>query len=68
MSRVEVSTTQFQFAHGRTPRGSGDWYFTAVGGSEHRGGRWFHGMYSDARAQAVAWARETGAYRVEVGS
>ena len=65
--RVQVSTTQFQFAHGRAPRGQGRWWFFGVGDQDG----WcfsFTGTYSEAKAAARKAAAEDGVWRVEVGS
>lgn len=66
LDEAEVSNTDYQFAHGRTPKGHGSWFFVA-----HRGGIDFgkdvegedyiqlHGMsYGDAKKAAVKWAKE----------
>lgn len=65
---VAVDTHQYESAHARSPRGAGDWAFTVEGGSSSGETQFFNGTYAAARADAVAWAREVGAYRVVVGS
>ena len=71
--RVEVSTVDFEFAHGRTPRGRGTWAFTF----DQRHYRdvlsaevfWSTpGTYSEAKRQAVAEAQRRGARVVYVQS
>lgn len=64
-SSVSVSTSAYQFAHGRAPRGDGSWAFYFAGESEPR---WFQGSYSAARAEAVRVAAEAGCSSVSVGS
>lgn len=63
---VQFSTTQYVFAHGREPRGTGSWAFRPWGSREPW--TFFEGSYSEARRQATRWARERGVGRVEVGS
>ena len=62
---VRVETTEFQFAHGRMPRGRGRWMF-AFG----RGEATFaaEGTFAEARAAAVREARRVGADTVRVGA
>jgi hypothetical protein len=63
---VEVSTTQYEFAHGRRPRGRGDWAFFFDGSSEPF---WVCDVsYSEARQHAVRVARDRQVCRVEVAS
>lgn len=64
--RPEVSTAHYQFAHGRKPRGSGDWAFFFDGDAVPF---WVVGVsYSEALDHAVRVARERGVSRVEVGT
>ena len=65
-SRVEVSTSAYQFAHGSSPRGTGDWAFFFDG---DRQPFWVMGVsYSEARRYAVQVAAERGVSRIAVGS
>jgi hypothetical protein len=56
---VEFSTTAYEFAHGRKPRGRGSWAF-GLRGADLRGGAelgelvWFSGTYSEAKRAARA--------------
>lgn len=64
-TRVEVSTTAFEFAHGRKARGTGMWAFFFEGESE---ARWFRGTFTEAKQTAVRAAAAAGVRRVTVGS
>lgn len=68
MTTVEVSTYRYVFAHGQSPRGRGSWAFRPWGSPSYQDWQWFQGTYTEARRQAVAWARENGVGRLEVGS
>lgn len=67
-TEAEVSNTDYEFTHGKKPKGTGSWFFVA-----HRGGINFskdvegedyvelHGMsYGDAKKAAVKWAKSKG--------
>lgn len=62
---VTVSTTQYQMAHGKHPRGDGSWAFFFGNGKVCE---WFNGPYGKAKVQAVAYAKEHGYTFVSVGS
>lgn len=67
--RVEVSTTQYQFAHGKAPRGRGYWAFEFPGQGTNQ--PWFapgQQSYSEARRAAVAEANRRGVCFVRVCS
>ena len=64
--RPEFSSTQYEFAHGSKPRGEGNWVFF-FDGDEEDPFRVF-GMFSAAKAKAMAEARVFGFSKVEVGS
>ena len=54
---VEISTTDFQFVHGRQPRGKGTWAFFIQG----MGGDIFwvrETNYAEAKKKAIAKAKE----------
>jgi len=67
--RVEVKTSEYEFSHGKKPKGTGSWAFFIDGdiGDVLRA-HWFNGKYSEARKQAVAKARELGIGIITVGS
>lgn len=67
-TEAEVSNTDYEFTHGKKPKGQGSWFFVA-----HRGGINFSKdvegedyiqlnqmSYSDAKKAAVKWARSKG--------
>lgn len=62
---VRVDTGTYLCSHGRTPRGTGLWYFTL-----HRDGSFtetsFQGSFTDARRWAVQEARDLGCSVVTV--
>ena len=68
---VEFITTEYQFSHGRTPRGRGSWAFQ-VGStifwatSEVNGVRSSSMTYSEAKRIAADRARAAGVRRVQV--
>lgn len=62
---VQVSTTEFQAAHGRAPRGSGTWAFFFAGEVE---ARWFRGTFTEAKSQATRAAAAAHVRSVSVGS
>lgn len=67
-SSVQVSTSNYEFAHEHRPRGEGNWAFDFSRGTDWNRQEWFQGTYSEARRQAVRFAVEMGYYHVEVGS
>lgn len=68
MKAADVSTRQYKFSHGITPRGyAPSWAFVI---RWRDGGEYIYwaqpGTYSEARRGAVAYANQTGATSVEV--
>jgi hypothetical protein len=61
---VTVDTNTFEFAHSKSPRGTGFWFFFGPGGEEFS----FSGSFAQAKKAAVKWAKENGFNQVEVGS
>jgi len=62
--KVQVSTSKFEFAHGRKPRGVGSWAFSINGSTEPY---FVHGKkYSEALHQVVKVVAQCGGGRVEV--
>lgn len=62
-----VSTTSYVFAHGKEPRGTGDWAFFFD--YDRSAPFWVVGVsYSEAKKYATQVARERGVSRIEVGS
>ncbi len=60
---IEVSTTEFEFSHGKKPKGDGGWIFK-IGSEEWEApGRL---TYGKAVAKAKAYAKKKGATQIEV--
>ncbi len=56
---VEVSTSQFEFAHGRQPRGNGGWAFSPDRTCDVQNPDrtfWFTGTFAQAKKAAQVWA------------
>ena len=64
-SPVCVSTGEYEFSHGKKPRGYGHWAFFI--GSETVEPVFFTGLYGECKKQAVALAKSKGV-NVFVGS
>lgn len=62
---VELSTAQYEFAHGRKPRGTGQWAFFFDGQTEPY---WGYGSYAKCSGDARKLAVANGFTRIEVGS
>ena len=55
---IEIDTTPFVAAHGKSPRGRGGWAFAANGNDEGDALIWANGLYRDAVKEAKAKAPE----------
>jgi len=64
-SAVRVYTEQYEFSHGKKPRGDGRWAFYFDGETDPR---FFDGTYTEARDQAKSYAAFKGVTQVKVGS
>jgi len=64
--RVNVSTSKYEWAHGRKPRGVGYWAFF-FGGKKFET-FWHFGSYTEAKVAAVAEAKRKKVATMEVGS
>jgi hypothetical protein len=62
---IEISTTEYEFAHGKKPRGSGQWAFFFDRNPEPM---WFTGSFAQAKTFATAWAVTKGYRSIKVGS
>ncbi len=62
---VEVCTEEYEDAHGRKPRGDGQWAFHLEGKEEPI---WFNGDYRECKAKAVKAANEQGVELLMVGT
>lgn len=67
---VEVSTVEYEFAHGRNPRGYGSWAFAFRRGENDLNQLfWVNGAtYRDAKKAAITEAIRRGSYEVHVCS
>ena len=64
---MEVNTNQFEFSHGRKPRGRGNWGFEfRRSPNEDHLTFWHMGTYSEAKRAAVREAKACGAWTVVV--
>lgn len=67
--RVSVSTRQFEFAHGKKPRGRGCWMFDLLDDQGHTVATVSHtGTYTEAKKVAVSRAKFAGCQDIELGS
>jgi hypothetical protein len=64
MTRPTFSTSEFQFSHGKQPRGEGYWAFFFDRDSEPQ---FWSGSYAEAKRQATAYAKANGKSFVRVG-
>lgn len=52
---IEINTTEYEWAHGRKPRGRGSWAFAPYRDrDELRRAFWDNGLYADAKRKAKA--------------
>lgn len=65
---IEFSTTQYEFAHGKKPRGYGRWVFFFDGETSIEKSLWHTGKFSEVKALAIRWAVIKGHHKVTVGS
>ena len=63
---VEFNTTDFQFSHGRAPRGIGGWAFSFVRNPQMDEIFWVNGTYGEAKEVARAKAKAEGKREVFV--
>lgn len=63
-NQVRVNTSEFQFSHGREPKGRGCWAFSYNRDPDFASNSgevmWFTGTYAEARKQAIAQAAAEG--------
>ena len=55
--KIRVSTTEYEFSHGRKPRGRGSWAFD-LGAIFPKATLWFCGTYTEALKSATRAAKE----------
>ena len=65
---IQVNTRQYELAHGKKPRGYGNWAFFFDGRTEIEEAFWHNGKFSEASKMAVAYAVAKKFMRIEVGS
>lgn len=62
MNTVQVNDTEYRMSHGHAPRGRGGWLFCNAflfnDPDYYKHCENFNGTYTEARKQAVAWAKE----------
>lgn len=68
--RVEFNTTEYQFSHGKQPRGRGSWAFAFSRNAPVEEMFWTPGSttYAEAKKMAKAEAERRGVSTVYVGS
>lgn len=66
MTRITVETYEFQRSHGKQPRGTGYWGFFFGSNRDALSAFWSNSTYAQAKAAAVAKAREDGFTLVSV--
>jgi hypothetical protein len=66
--KIEVKTSEYEFSHGKKPRGFGSWAFYMGSEQDTLKAHWFHGTYAEAKKQAQAKAQELGVGFIRVGS
>ena len=62
---IEIKTSEYEFAHGKKPRGYGGWAFFFGNETEPF---WAHGTYSEAKKMAIAMAVIKKVSVIRVGS
>ena len=60
---LEVKRDNYQFSHGRKPRGRGNWAFKLIPSGEVT---WFQGFYTEGIKEARRMAKRKGDWAVEV--
>ena len=62
---MQVSTSNYEFTHGKKPRGYGQWAFFFDGESAPF---WYTGSYAEAKKMAIRYAVSKGHHLIAVGS
>lgn len=65
---IQISTAQYVRAHGKQPRGYGQWAFFFDGATDVDDAQWFTGKYSEAKKMAIAFAVTRKHSSIAVGS
>lgn len=61
MSGIEINTREFEFSHGKKPRGTGYWAFEVAGETF-----WHAGSYAEGKKFAIALAVKRGVRTIKV--
>ncbi len=62
---ITISTVNYEFSHGKKPRGFGHWYFEFSGTDRTR---FYQGNYGEAKKNAIAQAKVWGCSEIKVGA
>lgn len=65
---MQVETREFEFSHGKKPRGRGHWAFFFDGQRNVDKAFWAQGTFAEASKAAKEEAKKRGAHSVAVGS
>ena len=65
--KVRVITTEYEFVHGKKPRGTGRWFFSIKEGAVDAA-IFMTGTYSEATKGAKKFARSVGVSEIQVGA
>jgi hypothetical protein len=68
INRIDVSTHEFEIAHGVLPRGYGHWAFFFGRSREPQDAWWCEGKYGDVKKLAIIEARRRRVFQIFVGS
>jgi len=69
LANITVRTSEYQFSHGKLPRGQGSWAFwMGRDTSDINKALWFNGTYAEAVKQAKLAAQAQGCTTITVGS
>ena len=65
---ARIDTTQYEAAHGRKPRGTGNWFFFFDNDRDVMNAFQAYGSYTNAKKQAIVEATSRGVSIIHVGS
>lgn len=57
---IEINTSEYEFSHGKKPRGTGQWGFFFDQDRDVSQCFWANGSFADAKRMAIAWAVTKG--------
>lgn len=61
---IQVRTTEYEFSHGKKPRGYGHWAFFFDNITDPG---FIEGWYADAKKKAIEYAKDKNYSRIKVG-